>query len=493
MKNLIILLLILFAVKNLICQDIAYLYEAHLPAEIRQSPEFMKMVSQNIEKLAAIHPDLIYFYIQELKYKTDKFADGKFRIAALRQLQEIRNEYIIRRNSWVQSQLDILDKMDLNSRTKEKSKDYFKDLIIKKKRSSGKIGTAQISENDVRQMDKKSLDYLADSLGATDDIQISIDRNLADYYACIYYSKNAEESYDKYINYTKRKIALEDKIISKFLEFHQTENREPAQFGPKNLLLHWYLFQPNTSRRPHINSADFISTIISFKNKKAMHSGISIGFHYANYILAPEIEDQLYIYGLNSTVNISEDVRTSMLGFFAEYTFKIKKQLSSFSYLKLQMGLSRPLNLKAVNFSGGFETRTQSGDGTKEYQKLEFFTNEFDIKSMNSYYLKLNMPAYVLNNNLYIEAGLLLEYVQFEYMLSYSYHYVQKISYPTVRDGWYTQTIANKRGGALDVPKEFNEFIIYPILGIRYRFMRHFFLYLGSIPSNISLELSFNF
>jgi len=482
------LLFLLFITNIGVSQNQAYLYKEFLPKSVVHNNEFMKMISQNIMKLGPIHPDLIYFYLEGLRYKTDNSIDNKTRSMVLTELQKIRTNYILKRNDWAQSQINILNNAKVNRKTLEEAKKYFKKLITENIVAYRSSGTTRENDNKVQKLEKEIPESRANSQDVTNEYKVLIDSNLVDCFAVIYYNSRGNKNYDSYSNNKYQKIVLEKEIIQNY-----KEALENSDLNIDNFLSYWYLYQGGLNGYNEISAADYVREIISSKNRNALHSGISFGTYYSTFLISPSIEDEIYISGMNDNVKIKEYSAKSQLGLFCDYSFKIKQELEPFSVLKIQVGLSRSTEPQKIDFSSGFLQEKYIVAGTKVYRKLEFYTHELNIQSLSTYMTKISSPVYILNNSLYLEAGLLFEYLQYKYELSYDYHFLYQISYPTVIGVWITKTMANVRDGDFNVSKKYDKFIVYPILGIRYRPMQHVFMYVGSIPSNVSIEISYNF
>ena len=210
-------------------------------------------------------------------------------------------------------------------------------------------------------------------------------------------------------------------------------------------------------------------------------------------MISPSIKDNIDIIETNRKVDIEEFINLSQIGVFGEYTIKLREELSFVSFLKIQAGFRKFNGSKKVFFDEDYRVNELQADGTRLDSRLQFVINEINIESMQNYILKLNTPLYTIGNNFYLEGGIMLEYLQYNYKLSYDYRYVRNIAYPTVGGGWRTQNITNVRDIKIDLPKDYSNIIIYPLIGFRYRFLKNIYLYAGSYPSNLSFEISYNF
>ena len=482
MKKIIILTFLFFVANVVFGQEIAYKYKAYLPEKIVNNPEYMKMISQNLAHLAAIHPDLIYYKIKEFKIKFDNTIDNRTYLLTLKKIQNIKTDYINDRNNWAKSQIDKLKSMNLNQSTKEKSIDYFDKIITKKLDQYDKLGTVITRSKLNKKKENINEEIQIDSLEIK-NYKMDINPKLIEYFTVLFYESGKEILFDKNIDYYKYKSDIEHRIVEDFFEELKDDY---SSIEIENFLSYWYLFQAKNSENHVINAAEFVSRLVSLRNKQALHSGFSLGISYSSFLISPSIKDNIDIIETNRKVDIEEFINLSQIGVFGEYTIKLREELSFVSFLKIQAGFRKFNGSKKVFFDEDYRVNELQADGTRLDSRLQFVINEINIESMQNYILKLNTPLYTIGNNFYLEGGIMFEYLQYNYKLSYDYRYVRNIAYPTVGGGWRTQNITNVRDIKIDLPKDYSNIIIYPLIGFRYRFLKNIYLYAGSYPSNLS-------
>jgi hypothetical protein len=493
LKKLIISVFVIMLCNLLYSNDIAYKYSKFIPVSISNNPLYMKMISQNIEKYGQIHPYIIYFYLEELKYKTDKSIDNKIRLSAIQDLQGKRLKFIEERNNWAQNQISILNKLDLNRQTRKESIKYFKKIIIKKMTEIEKVGSGRINQEGLKKLEKRSLTYIADSIGVIDNYKFSVDSSLLNYFVLLYRNPDFQDEYSQLIDYKSLLDELNNSLIELYREIIKNKDANSKNVDLNEFLSNWYILNDKTQNNRKIDPAEYVSMLVRRRYINVQVDGFSTGMYYSSYLISPSIEKKIYINGLDENITVKEEASLPSVGLNVDYNFILKKELDSFSYLNVQIGYGQSLGTKKINFDAGFYFNGETGEGTRAYRSLEFVVNEINIKSVQNFSLKLNIPIYLIGNNIILEGGLFLDYLYYKYKLSYSYYYINRVSYPTVGAGWVTETIGAGTGNELDASKTYKDFIIYPILGLRYRVFKSISIYIGTIPSNFSFEISYSF
>ena len=495
MRLLIVLIILLFGINQVYPQDAAYLFKNYLPTNIGNNEEYMNMISQNINKLAAINPDLIYYYITELKYKFDKSLERRDRLSAIHEIQKIKLKYYNQRNTWAQSQINILTKLKLSQRTYEYSIDYFDDLIVKNLKQIESEDLKLLGENENKRLNKNEIDITLDSTNVTDEFKLEVDSSMMNYFAVSYYENTIADNFDSEKNYRDIKYEIELKLIQEYYNALKVENTDTSKIDLYSFLSNWYLFNKNTDEKFNIDATEYVSQVVSFRHRKALPTGIFIGINYSKRLFPVEIQDKIYIYGMDDKININKyfNLLRGIINVSAGFQLQLKKELSWLSYVKIKFGISQSKDSQQINFKAGFLQDEYTDDLTKIYRKLEFFKNEINIQSLKSYFVNISTPIYTISNRMYLEAGVLFEYLQYKYKLSYSYHYIHYNSYLLPFGGWYIEGISDEMQEILNEPSTYENFIFFPTIGVRFRLTKNLFIYAGSIPSSISFELSYNF
>lgn len=409
---------------SLLSQDIAKLYMDHLPEKISTNPKYLQMTSKLIEKKALTHPDLIYYEIRRLN-----LIHGQKEIEGIQDSlnwhRQIEVRYITEKSNWAQNQMKLIQENELDKTILNLCRKELKlELSQHYQTAWSNLGSLYYARGE---RDRTFLsDVRRDSL--IDRHPLHDDNNLKHYYVYVYYTNNDSLSYDPNIDYKMLRQRHETDVTRHISElYHKIDYNSP----PKNLesidlaTKYWYLFTDSYSdgrgAQMDFDYYEFISWV--FKTYYSLNAKprfeIGLAHHFSR---AVRYSESISVADFRNTANISQDYSIPQYQLSLSYRLPLKKYMSAFSYLNIQLSVASNFSKTIDSFDPDFTGRYS--EGTITYTESAYFHYmDLDLKSINTLIFKVTTPVLTLTRSVVLEPGAGVGINHYAYTLKYFYGY----------------------------------------------------------------------
>jgi hypothetical protein len=377
----------------LLSQELFKLYENQLPAKILLDNNEREIVKVEFQKIAKLHPDLFYFYIEYLIHKQNKKDSTNY----YQNLLYYSQKYLLKKNEWLNGQLDKIAQNQVynDKQIKTHLKQHFEELINER----------------LQQVPQKN-------------VTIPIDKSKLDHIALKYLTNDKSMMYDPQMDYSESRKSKEISLIKplvnglKVIIDSPTKNNDEAI---RDLLKHWYLFDNNSEN--NINVAELLLALF---NKKNLYTNIisfnDLASSYKLFIPQDIYNNTTRRRGISITLLDLATIHPNLIYYFLSYLNvstnqnnpeQIKKiyndylaQKENYTLQKKEWALAQIKNIKnlentaeiqeSVNkyFQKMISTKDSTSspidkkDNTIDSNKLDFFVVQYYNRDRNLIYNK---------------------------------------------------------------------------------------------------------
>ena len=374
-------------------QDLLRLYEPLLPAAVRDSVSLASMARTNIEMYAAIHPELISYYIAMLQLRFCDH-DEVSALTAGRRLRDLKYAYLEQRRDWALHELHLLTQ-DVNEYS-----------LVEKGRSV------------VDEMLSFPPPAFVGPLMAQADDPDPIRPGFRDSVIAMFYESRGLHRTGVHGDAASRRVLAEDAIRQRFLSLsrHFEGRQEDTERYPSSVMTEyaslWYVIDRTTLQ----DSLRFLSRYLTYRyagDRPGSSFGISFG---GLYLSSPVFSRSI---GLSPPVSYSIDAKARfdrwmyMIG--TAYAFTLRDALV-------------PLNRLRVSASYAWAT----GDGRQPADEIvansiqpaaSFTMMEATVHSVSTLQMSTTIPLWYPIDAVSLFAGGSLGLVRARYSLAYNYVY----------------------------------------------------------------------
>ncbi len=418
MKKVLILLLFVFFDKCF-AQNMGIIFKDYLPSAITKNKNFYDQAAGPITEFAKIHPDMIYFFIENLKAKFDTVTGDKY---FSENFWKIKDIYASHFNAWLfQLEAEVKNE-EIDDKLKNFCLDYLSDYEIRTK----KVIPMDLSE-------KK-------------------DSNLSNFFIVKYYSQDKNIKYDETENYYKKRIELE-KERSKL--FNDMLNN-PAKYEKedlRNVIFQWNIFDDLDLNNQNIKASFIITQVLReyYLNKHLFSNwtlGIGYSYQHDYYTRSGSVYETSKFGNDNQTFYKIHPFRLSI-----NYKQFLSKYIGMLSYLNLEVvaGFGIDNNLYQLE---DLAYRNTKVDGVSNRVTIfGFYKNEAKIKDYEFIELNLTTPLIFIGQTMSIDGGIGLSVFQTNYEITYDYYYRKfesEFAAPRIIETEYGNAL-NKKETSLDI------------------------------------------
>jgi hypothetical protein len=437
-----------------ISQDIVALYHDFLPTPVLNNSTIRKMVLARLEAKAKLHPDLIYFQIEQIVNQYKDTNDVKFReITNFIHQKEIF--YSSKRRDWANEQLIRLNELPLSSRIRSLSKSYYKVLI-----------------KDTSQYRYSALD------------PIVLDRNLMDFCSLLYSAQDTSIHYDSTKDY--RNLLIEQyKSVLKLNEelYHSIDQMESTLSDNKieSILQPWYMYGDAgiefANHQDYHDAYQMIVKILEHNYSTRRHPRFSITagycfnnstFTYANtlpvqYTTYFSYSKQPETY-YNPEIDINYHTRQYMISL--GYKFFTMDYINMLSYVNFQLMFSwiaNPIEMNELK-----KINSNNKESNIDISTNETLKHKSTLHSMNTYTAKISVPVILIGKSLFLEVSANVGYLHLSSSTSYAYNMTKSEGYiaGSLFSPYYYSHLIATGFGKREIDTVDNFFIIYPTIDI---------------------------
>ena len=384
--------------QNTFSQSYFKLFSDYLPVNYLNTEDKREQVDINLNQLAQINPDLIYYYIKYLNL-----------MGAQRVTNRDSNYYNMlqygisvsskQNNDWVMEEIEHAEKLAPSKLIFNRVESKLEDFIV--------------SQSDIPKY----------------SVELEVDKNLQKYFSYKCLTKDTCLSYNETLDYTSVVDSLIEKSLSESQLRHSVFKNNMSKISEADMqkLHDYHLFSKGFSGghrgKIEFNLAEYLLSSIHLP-EFTEHSGFALGFNsqtlQGNFPGGAFRESHMPF--LETTFENTEN-KMFLYNLTAGYKFKLKEYKTSFSYLNFNLG---------CNF---LSSKIPGYRQTKELNKYVFiwsgepgnFVWMFDgvIKSVSweinklwSLASQISSPIFYLNNKLFFEAGVTHNYIISEYAVT---------------------------------------------------------------------------
>lgn len=402
MKLVLVILMISMLTQESETQVLYELYKQFLPPS--HEPALAPMIDDNLQSMAAIHPDLIYFFVQGL----DTSARGGWTLAeALQQKRPYRK----RRSTWAMLQSSRLADFNLDPELLRQGRLFFDRLI-------------------------DSSDHTA----TTDIISDGIDFNRLNFLSLLGLTRDRSLQFVPSTNYESLRIEHER-------EWHQYYRNLVDRLGDPSMiptltndslvsiLNQWYYFDsPLLSDAEKVDPCRIIEQYLTRKFTFEKPSMIPTDQKMISVLFAL---NRTFLFSTTLTDNpikevmIEEPLRFQQPGLSFGYKFYLKPVKASFSYLNFEVNLaSTPGTVAYTMDLDQSKVRTFQSDFQISYVSERIFDlgSTVSVQSALLFFLSGSTPLFYPHPSTAFEIGLFLGVNRIGYSLHYVYEYRQSVT-----------------------------------------------------------------
>jgi hypothetical protein len=434
-----------FCLNVLYAQDVILLYKDIIPESISSNPVLRTSINLALTERGKIHPELIYFNIEQLKNLYNKNMNQ----------EEINNYtylkqryYLSKRNIFLNHQITKLNESAINQTVQRKCESYLSELI----------------------------EDPYDSQDAIVDIY-EVEHNLIDYIVYQYITRDTSLFYDSSKDYHLLRMEAQHLILKNFQDNYFLPNNQSDNYSEseiEQMLQNWYLFvDSNIEVAEKIQLYQMIEKIIEITYTTAQRPiySINVGYSPYNYTFTqtkvfpvtfsrifPSYSEQPASYsGPSVELKASLPQLVGAVG----YKIYIKDYIDYLSYINIQLivSISRGQSTAGENTINNYSS---SIDNFYVFTK-EIINWENTLKNINSYNAKISVPVFVIGNSLFFELSLNAGLLHYSSLINYDYRLDKREGYSLQ----YSQVIAAVSGsGEIEVSD--NHFNLYPTVDINF-------------------------
>ncbi len=434
-------------------QDLVPLFRDFIPHEILDNGDYTRMISANLQAKADIHPELLYYEIERLRalYSDNKTIRREKEDWARKAEQKFR----IRKNDWLQSQMQKLVATEANFEFRKRSEAYLSESI-----------------ND---------SFGSDSLSA---YTTDADTNLIHFFVFLFLTKDSTYHFDPLVDYRALRKASEESRLSQIQFSFLTHTDSLALVtddAVKRLLTSWYLFddcatllENDTSFR---DAYQMIETLVrtDYSEVNALNVSLSVGFCPLSSLTAVSQTLPVTYVQYFSYAHQNPDFR----GPVVHVRPLAMQSVASIGYqlpLRESVGFCSFMEIKAAAYFGlgtwtkssSSNTETNYTEGTITVTQSDANTQNVRLNSENIYALKAAVPLVALGRETYIEIAGTVGLLRIAYTVNYSSAMKRTEGYLAgtfFEPYYYSHEIARASGGGI-VSQAENRFIVYPSIDV---------------------------
>ena len=400
--KLIVVFFFFIVLQTLNAQKLINYYEDFIPQKLMQSVEFRNTIESNLSYNANIHPNLIYYYIENLK---SFYIDGITNPDSnyLNQLRYYRIQYLNERSSWAKKQIqNIAEITDLKLKRNAMS-EYYDDIIEKPKENTKEI------------------------------IHLEKDDNLQEFFNYLFFSKQ-KSSYDDTKDYFQINKNLIDNTVSilnnEYKNFNNFDFDQKIEKIEKDIKF-WFLTSNYESNKYgfHTNYAASELSIQTFDKSFFTRNTFLVGLAINGFPTSfPQIK-KTYLFRdkpiptFNNPISFDFPVTLSYNPIFSAYLgyqFAIKPELELFSYIKVKIGYTLILaKYDDDNKDKTFYSFTYNYVSSNIKQVYVYKDAGAVQNSNHQAFIKVVTPVLYLNKNIYFELGvdLAARFLKYDYQI----------------------------------------------------------------------------
>ena len=401
MKKVLLLSLLFFI--SIHAQDYVRLYQEFIPLQrIKSSKSLISTFNKNIDALAKINPDLIYFYIKYMNLMIGENIanpDSNFKNI----LDIYSNNYRYQINEFLSEQLDLLEKKECSYRVKKEIKNIFVSRL------NSRIKTLQ----------KKP--------------EADINNNLQDYFSYLYLSKKNDIEYNPEIKYKNLCLESANKLrsnIYQYIKELKTNKSDPNFNFIDDLFNHTYLFMNSYKNKYYSDNTTNILDLFEIFFKKYFKIWNQIEVNYSFDIIPNKYEFTYTIYdpvALDTDVKIDYNLNT-FYNLGIAYQKRISEDYGSFAFIKIQAGVSYlTQQIKNREIEGNIAALQGIGRFGGPYSFKQ------NLKKYYSFGVQISTPFIYLSRPLRIEGSINYTFQTISYLIEFTrdkYSLINPNQYP---------------------------------------------------------------
>jgi hypothetical protein len=431
-------------------QDIVSLYKSHIPPEILENHEYKRMASALLQKRANIHPDLIYYTIEQYRIMyADSAKSSPQAILAFVHQKEIYYQKL--KNDWLVGQKHKHDGIEPNSGFRSRADKVLRPL---------RVGPAENAKN---------MDTL-----------IVPDSNRMHYYTLVYLARNPFLQYDASNDYLALCNDAQDSIFRRYEALYASLDNPLHKNNTKfidNLVRQWYVFdrQEDNGSRGFLDAYQIINKIL--RNTYSLDRGSMISFgvgkNFTNSLKTfryelPVSYAKLFSYSHQADgypdpiIEIRPDVRQIVASLGCR--IPINDYRGPFSFVNIYLTASTTTEGQAIIITD--QIQIDHTEGVIDIKEITSSHEQISINSITMVTTKIGVPFVMINKQIDLEcffnAGLykISSSCAYDYRMQRSERYLSSSpSWP----GYYSHPIASAIGYG-DVKLSETCFVCYPTL-----------------------------
>ena len=433
-------------------QDLVSLYKHYVPSAILENNESKRMASALLQGKANVHPDLIWYTLEQLNVLYGNKTKEERESIVLATRKEERN-YKKRRNDWLAEENKKFDISESTLAFRSFAERYF---------VQSPLDTAVI----VLPLESS----------------ISPDSNLMNYFHILYLRRDSLLRYDSSQNYRLLCEKVQDSIMSNYEALYsmlEGDSHKDNEHVIEELMSRWYIYEHADHRVPSQSTYhaayQIVQRIISQEYSSNRNSGFTatLGYCFGNSLKLVEYELPV-VYTEYSSYSAQSGrfpkptatVRPSIKQIVASvgYKFPTGSSMGPFSYINLQLMAS--ISLSGQDISNSSNDATSNTLGGLNVSQTSASHQDISIHSANCFVARVGTPLLMINKSLFLEATINTGLLSLSTSGSYSHSMNRTEAYwagEILSPYYYTHTIATASGsGNLDLPNQY--FVLYPTL-----------------------------
>ncbi|MCF8241318.1 MAG: hypothetical protein K9J16_08015 [Melioribacteraceae bacterium] len=460
-------LLVLIFITGINAQNQVELFKNELPDRVVNNTELADMVNINISHKAKVNPKLLYTYFNYLEsvYNKKSSLDTK---KLLDKERSMNSDFIEMKNEWIEKNISIIKDIDLEGRTRDRVLEYYYDQI----------------------KDVPKTEHI-------EAINSQNDQNIIDYLVFKYYSGNPELRYDSQTDYQVKRSEAEKRIMNKIEDFRNLNESEVSvnlDYYIEYLFDHWYLFagvnnSPSTSS--NVKSYDIILSLLDKSTNIANIDNFYFGAGFTFFNTSYKITENYYLIPLERNLDVEKSFNAMSFNANFGYLLQLKENFSYFTFLRFELAYMLGVQNQDLELDQGLNEHIDLGDYriTKE---AEFTEDNIKINSYNSITFQITTPFFFIDDNFYLEAGVLAAYNTIDYQANYQYNYYRKEEQATLA-GWHTEYLDQGVSGLISEDNSISKFVLLPSINVMYSFPELLYCKLNFAVKSATLQFGISF
>lgn len=453
------IILIFFLLGSLSAQNYYKLFANEIPESFKSST-FNERVSNNLNLISQLSPDLYYYYFKKLESQVNRENPKIIKLYS-EELSHLIQSVSEKKNTWIQNLIDSFNSMNV-----EKYAKIFITNILK----------------------EKIISNLNDEINVIG--RNKTNQNKINYFFVKYNRSDPELKYDRNTKYKLLSDELKKEIINKFENMCGSNQFTADEIEPNMdwVIDNWFIIKDIEANEEKILSSFSKMARKYFTLEDEDLNNFEIFSTYSKNGLV-KLTHKLNIKKYN--FNFSSDIATEnqMMGFGIGYKLRLRQQRTFFSFLRFQFIFQFKYDENSYEMVTN-NLKLQQHEGTR-VTDVQFYLRgqEIVVKNCKNLDLTFSIPVIYDVKNFSLELGAVTSFSFFDLIYKFGYTYRKII----LTGGKWTDTIESENGYQDDSQNGVIEVDILPFIQLNYSTPWGLFFRSNVTKSYLSCSIGYEF